>query len=201
MTEDFIQKLLLSKKIMEKSDSIKRGDVRDTNGISESYSDSTVSKPSLQEFSTPNATYNIPQELMVENNPVQTKPFANSTDKILNSKLPDAIKQLMIEHPIDQPQQKQVTLTDDLIEKAARLMNLEKNPIVETATSKKNTIPQQQSIPVTSDLRKMLKEVITEVLTEKGLIHESEQGTQQTVQIKVGNHIFEGKILKIKKVK
>lgn len=201
MTEDFIQKLLLSKKIMEKSDSIKRGDVRDTSGISESYSDSTVSKPSLQEFSTPNATYNIPQELMVENKPVQTKPFTNSTDKILNSKLPDAIKQLMIEHPIDQPQQKQVTLTDDLIEKAARLMNLEKNPIVETTTNKKNTIPQQQSIPVTSDLRKMLKEVITEVLTEKGLIHESEQGTQQTVQIKVGNHIFEGKILKIKKVK
>ena len=84
MTEDFIQKLLLSKKIMEKSDSIKRGDVRDTTGISESYSDSTVSKPSLQEFSAPNATYNLPQELMVENNPVQTKPFTNSTDKILN---------------------------------------------------------------------------------------------------------------------
>jgi hypothetical protein len=201
MTEDFIQKLLLSKKIMEKSDSIKRGDVRDTTGISESYSDSPSSRPSLQEFSTPNATYNIPQELMVENKPAQTKPFANSTDKILNSKLPDAIKQLMIEHPIDQPQQSQVTLTDDLIEKAARLMNIEKNPIVETTTNKKNTIPQQQSLPATSDLRKMLKEVVTEVLTEKGLIHESEQGTQQTVQIKVGNHIFEGKILKIKKVK
>ena len=201
MTEDFIQKLLLSKKIMEKSDSIKRGDVRDTTGISESYSNPTISQPSLQEFSTPNATYNIPQELMVESKPVQTKPFANSKDKILNSKLPDAIKQLMIEHPIDQPQQSQVTLTDDLIEKAARLMNMEKNPIVETTSSKKNTIPQQQSVPVSSDLRSMLKEVVTEVLTEKGLIHESEQGTQQNVQIKVGNHIFEGKILKIKKVK
>ena len=186
---------------MEKSDSIKRGDVRDVPNISESYTESPISKPSLQNFDTPNATYNIPQELMMESKPVQTKPFSNSTDKILNSKLPDAIKQLMIEHPIDQPQQKQVTLTDDLIEKAARLMNLEKNPIVETATNKKNTIPQQPSIPVTSDLRKMLKEVITEVLTEKGLIHESEQGTQQAVQIKVGNHIFEGKILKIKKVK
>jgi hypothetical protein len=201
MTEDFIQKLLLSKKIMEKSDSIKRGDVRDTTGISESYSNPTISQPSLQEFSTPNATYNIPQELMAESKPVQTKPFANSKDKILNSKLPDAIKQLMIEHPIDQPQQSQVTLTDDLIEKAARLMNIEKNPIVETTSSKKNTIPQQQSVQSSPDLRKMLKEVVTEVLTEKGLIHESEQGTQQNVQIKVGNHIFEGKILKIKKVK
>lgn len=201
MTEDFIQKLLLSKKIMEKSDSIKRGDVRDVPNISESYTESPISKPSLQNFDTPNATYNIPQELMMESKPVQTKPFSNSTDKILNSKLPDAIKQLMIEHPIDTPQQSQVTLTDDLIEKAARLMNIEKNPIVETATNKKNVIPQQQSIPASSDLRKMLKEVVTEVLTEKGLIHESEQGTQQAVQIKVGNHIFEGKILKIKKVK
>jgi hypothetical protein len=201
MTEDFIQKLLLSKKIMEKSDTIKRGEVRDTSGISEAYSTSAISQPSLQEFSVPNATYNVPQELMAESKPVQTKPFTNSKDKILNSKLPDAIKQLMIEHPIDQPQQTQVTLTDDLIEKAARLMNLEKNPIVETTTNKKNVIPQQQSIPASPDLRKMLKEVVTEVLTEKGLIHESEQGTQQNVQIKVGNHIFEGKILKIKKVK
>jgi hypothetical protein len=197
MTEDFIQKLLLSKKIMEKSDSIKRGEVRDISNISES----SMSQPSLQEFSVPNATYNIPQDLMVESKPAQTKPFSNSKDKILNSKLPDAIKQLMIEHPIEQPQQKPVSLTDDLIEKAARLMNLEKNTIVETSTNKKNVIPQQQSIPASSDLRKMLKEVVTEVLTEKGLIHESEQGTQQTVQIKVGNHIFEGKILKIKKVK
>lgn len=201
MTEDFIQKLLLSKKIMEKSDSIKRGDVRDVPNVSESYTESPISKPSLQNFDAPNATYNIPQELMMESKPVQTKPFSNSTDKILNSKLPDAIKQLMIEHPIDQPQQSQVTLTDDLIEKAARLMNIEKNPIVETTTNKKSVIPQQQSIPASSDLRKMLKEVVTEVLTEKGLIHESEQSTQQAVQIKVGNHVFEGKILKIKKVK
>lgn len=201
MTEDFIQKLLLSKKIMEKSDSIKRGDVRDVPNISESYTESPISQPSLQNFEAPNATYNIPQELMMESKPVQTKPFSNSKDKILNSKLPDAIKQLMIEHPIDTPQQSQVTLTDDLIEKAARLMNIEKNPIVETTTNKKNVIPQQQSIPASSDLRKMLKEVVTEVLTEKGLIHESEQSTQQAVQIKVGNHVFEGKILKIKKVK
>ena len=72
MTEDFIQKLLLSKKIMEKSDSIKRGDVRDVPNISESYTESPISKPSLQNFDTPNATYNIPQELMMESKPVQT---------------------------------------------------------------------------------------------------------------------------------
>jgi hypothetical protein len=47
----------------------------------------------------------------------------------------------------------------------------------------------------------MLKEVVTEVLTEKGIIHESEQKSQQVVQIKVGDHIFEGKITKIKKLK
>jgi hypothetical protein len=151
MTEDLIQKLMISKKIMEKK-------------------------------------------------PVNTKTFNNTTEKILNSKLPDAIKNLMIEHPIQQPQQLTPVLSDDIIEKAARLMNNNKDTIVETVNNKKSTIPQQQT-QSNSDLRKMLKEVVTEVLTEKGIIHESEQKSQQMVQIKVGNHIFEGKISKIKKLK
>ena len=106
----------------------------------------------------------------------------------------------MIEHPIDQPQQKQITLTDDLVEKAARLMNIEKNPIVETTSNKKSVIP-QQSVPATSDLRKMLKEVVTEVLTENGILSESTQKTKEMVSIRVGDHVFEGQIHKIKKVK
>jgi len=195
MTEDLIQKLMISKKIMEKTDTIKRGDVRDTSHISES----NIGNVSVQNFEAPAATYNIPQELMMENKPVNTKPYTNTVDKILNSKLPDAIKNLMIEHPIQQPQQMTPTISDDIIEKAARLMGNNKETIVETTTNKKSTIPQQPQS--NSDLRKMLKEVITEVLTEQGIIHESEQNSQQVVQIKVGNHIFEGKINKIKKLK
>ena len=193
MTEDLIQKLMISKKIMDKSDNIKRGEVHSVN--ESNYSESPVS---VEEFSAPQAKYNIPQDLMVENKPVQSKQFTNTKDKILNSKLPDAIKQLMIEHPIQQPQQNTPTISDEIIEKAARLMNQGKETIAETVNQKKQTVPQQ---PINSDLRKMLKEVVTEVLTEKGIIHESEQKSQQSVQIKVGDHIFEGKITKIKKLK
>ena len=193
MTEDLIQKLMISKKIMDKSDNIKRGEVHSVN--ESNYSESPVS---VEEFSAPQAKYNIPQDLMVENKPVQSKQFTNTKDKILNSKLPDAIKQLMIEHPIQQPQQNTPTISDEIIEKAARLMNQGKETIAETVNQKKQTVPQQ---PINSDLRKMLKEVVTEVLTEKGIIHESEQKSQQTVQIKVGDHNFEGKITKIKKLK
>lgn len=193
MTEDLIQKLMISKKIMDKSDNIKRGDVRSIN--ESGFQESPIS---VEEFNVPQAKYNLPQELMVENKPAQTKQFVNTKDKILSSKLPDAIKQLMIEHPIQQPQQNSPTISDEIIEKAARLMNQGKETIVETTTQKKQTVPQQ---PVNSDLRRMLKEVVTEVLTEKGIIHESEQKSQQSVQIKVGDHIFEGKITKIKKLK
>ena len=193
MTEDLIQKLMISKKIMDKSDNIKRGDVRSIN--ESGFQESPIS---VEEFNVPQAKYNLPQELMVENKPAQTKQFTNTKDKILSSKLPDAIKQLMIEHPIQQPQQNSPTISDEIIEKAARLMNQGKETIIETTSQKKQTVTQQ---PTNSDLRKMLKEVVTEVLTEKGIIHESEQKSQQLVQIKVGDHIFEGKITKIKKLK
>jgi len=194
MTEDLLQKLMISKKIMEKSDNIKRGD---TQGITEQ---SMVSRNvQVQDFDIPQPTYNIPQELMNETRQVSTKPFVNTNDKILNSKLPDAIKQLMIEHPIQQPQQSTPVLSDELIERASRLMGQNSsNTIVETVSNKKPTVPTQTN---NGDLRKMLKEVVIEVLTEKGVIHESEQKSQQTVEIKVGNHIFEGKISKIKKLK
>jgi hypothetical protein len=47
----------------------------------------------------------------------------------------------------------------------------------------------------------MLKEVVKEVLKENGLLIESVNKTNETMVIRVGQHIFEGKISKIKKVK
>jgi hypothetical protein len=44
-------------------------------------------------------------------------------DAVLNSKLPDEIKKLMIENPIVQPQMNGPTLSDELLDGAARLMN------------------------------------------------------------------------------
>jgi hypothetical protein len=120
-------------------------------------------------------------------------------DRIKNSKLPDSIKRLMMEHPIQQPQQYQATLSDDIIEKATRLMGNNKQSVSES-------IPQQPKQQNTSfnlsatDIKKIVRETVEEVLSENGLMVESTQKSNEIMIIKVGKHIFEGKISKIKKV-
>jgi hypothetical protein len=47
----------------------------------------------------------------------------------------------------------------------------------------------------------MLKEVVKEVLTENGILSESSQKTNETFSFKVGKHLFEGNVTKIKKLK
>jgi hypothetical protein len=103
----------------------------------------------------------------------------------------------MMEHPIDQPQQYQATISDDVIEKAARLMGNTKNQVVET----KKQQPTQTSYGLSaSDIKKIVRETVEEVLSENGLMVESTQKSNEIMTIKVGKHIFEGKISKVKKV-
>ena len=122
----------------------------------------------------------------------------------MSSKLPDEIKRLMIEHPISQPNgMGGPTLSSDLIDKAARLMNTDAsgkqvgNPVQRQ--------PQRQTISENTldndSLRSMLKEVVKEVLTENGILSESTQKTNETFSFKVGKHLFEGNVTKIKKLK
>lgn len=143
------------------------------------------------------ATYNVPQEYL--SSPPQTtkQAPAMTEDRIMNSKLPDSIKKLMMEHPIQQPQQYQPTISDDIIEKASRLMGTNKQPVVEDRTVSQSN----PSIGLTAnDIKKIVRETIEEVLTENGLMVESTQKSSETMTIKVGKHIFEGKINKVKKV-
>jgi hypothetical protein len=144
MNDDFLKKLMVSKAIMDKTDNIK-GSPKN-------------SQPQhmVEDFSMPQAKYNIPQEFLQEQPSmgqsqqpylselprVNTKPVGNtSIDAIKNSKLPDEIKRLMMEHPINQPQQQEATLSNDLIERATRLMKTgnDGNYIPESA---KPSIPQ-----------------------------------------------------------
>ena len=121
------------------------------------------------------------------------KPYpVASSDAIKNSKLPDAIKKLMMEHPIEQPSSMggSVTLSDDLIERASRLMGQNKKPVVEQA------VPQYNS----ENLRSVLKEVVKEVLSENGLIIENVEKSNDNFRFQVGKHVFEGKLTKIKKL-
>jgi len=139
--------------------------------------------------------------LPVEN----TKPVGVPTvDAIKNSKLPDEIKKLMMEHPISQPQQANPTLSSDLIERATRLMK--ENPgnyVPDSAKSKQQTSSTQPS-PVTNIdyklLQKMINEAVNNALKENGLVSESSEKTNEIFSFKVGKHIFEGKVTKIKKL-
>jgi len=190
-----MQKLAISKAIMDKHNQIKRG------GATEPMVN--ITNPEVEDFSVPTANYNIPQEFLSENSLPTAKKTANqpiTKDLIMNSKLPDEIKKLMIENPITPSNPlmgSESILSDELIEKATKLMgNTRQEPQIVKKTT--NT-PQPQTN--NTDLKKMIKEVVQEVFKENGLIAESTSKTSEVVSIKVGQHIFEGKITKIKKIK
>jgi hypothetical protein len=125
---------------------------------------------------------------------------AASVSAIEKSKLPDEIKKLMIEHPIEQPggMSNTVTLSDDLIERASRLMGTKKvTEQVVSQSSPSNTLNTSN----TSDMKEMMKSVVKEVLKENGMLIESVERTNDNFKFQVGNHIFEGKLTKIKKLK
>lgn len=190
---DLMQKLAVSKKIMDKHNNVPRGQNEGLAMVNENV----------------NATYNIPQDLVntsqqqIPNISESTTPKPMTDEAVLNSKLPDEIKKLMIENPIVQPQMSGPTLSNDIVEGAARLM--------------KQSTPQQQQIiqennKVSSnnnDLKQMIRDVVRdtvrdvvkEELSKSGLISEGSQKTNETLSLRVGKHVFEGKVTKIKKVK
>lgn len=202
--DQLLQKLAISKKIMDKHNEIGRG---------KSDSSYSVPQPSFQDFNTPQAKYNIPEEFLQEKTQTpylseipreNTKPVGvPSIDAIKNSKLPDEIKKLMMEHPISQPQQPNVTLSNDLIEKAARLMKEQKGGYVpESAKPKKvSQEPNNSSSGIDYNIiRKMIQEAVDNALSKNGLLVESTENSNEIFSFRVGKHIFEGKVTKIKKI-
>ena len=190
MAKDLMEKLMISKAIMQKSDSIKRGQVTES-----SYdAPRTVNTPELQTFQPVAGNYNIPQEFIQESQ-ITKSPQPATKDRITNSKLPDEIKRLMIENPIEQPSSMygSSVISEEMVERASKLMGTER--------------PKQEQRRVVSestssgDLKQMLREVVEEVLRDNGLIAESSQKANENLTFKVGEHIFEGKITKIKKLR
>jgi hypothetical protein len=170
---------------------------------------------SLQQFDVPNAKYNIPSEFLQEGPSQQTqylssvprentKPVGNPTvDAIKNSKLPDEIKRLMMEHPIGQPQQQPTTISNELIEKASRLMKENSNNYIPDAAKPKQV--QAQPTPSVGNIdynviQKMITEAVNNALRENGLLMESSEKSNELFTFKVGKHVFEGKVTKIKKM-
>jgi hypothetical protein len=204
--DQLMDKLIKSKAIMDRHDGMKR-----SNSVSES---SYSSMPMAQDFDIPQAKYNIPQEFLQEQQVQQpylsqvpnTKPVGvPSVDAIKNSKLPDEIKKLMMEHPISQPQQPQMTLSSELIEKASRLMKESNgNYVPESAKPKQQTSqsqPQVQSQGIDYKvIQKMINEAVRNALKENGLVTESTEKTNEMFTFKVGKHQFEGRVTKVKKL-
>lgn len=191
-----LQKLAISKKIMQRHDDIGRNTVKESSA-------NTVDVESYQPM---NASYNIPQEYLSEEAVrKQQVQYENTEDKILNSRLPDEIKKLMIEHPIQQPSNpmNSSVLSDDLVEKASRLMNVNakgdptSSQRMQTRLSESNL--QNQSLNENT-IRNIVKETVQDVLRENGLLTESESKTNDIFKFRVGQHIFEGKLLKVKKI-
>ena len=184
---ELIQKLMASKKIMELHGQMPRNG---TQG-------SVLTSPMVEEYSAPAAKYNLPSDVLQESNIPMNNPSHQmaTKDRIMASKLPDEIKMLMIENPIQQPDSMSgPTLSNELVEKASRLMNKGKSEPTRQQTS------QPQPSINNDSLRQMMREVVSEVLSENGLLVESVSKSNDVFSFRVGKHIFEGKVTKIKKV-
>ncbi len=193
--EQLLQKLMISKQIMDKHNSIGRGNTSPT--VRESSE--------IQNFEVPNAKYNIPSEFLQQTtqmtSPKTQLPSGPPTvDAIQKSRLPEEIKRLMIEHPIEKPQQQSVNLSDELIEKASRLMKEQSNNYAPDSAKTKTPSQPKTTSNNSTDLKKMIKEAVEETLRENGVIHESNEKANEIFSFKVGKHIFEGKITKVKKI-
>ena len=195
---DLMQKLMMSKKIMEKHNEIGRGQSRNMT-MSNGHS-----SPVVENYEAPAAKYNLHSDLL-EDTRQSTQPKQYNLpmeDRIANSKLPDEIKKLMMEHPIQQPNMGMSTetvLSNDLIERASRLMNT--NPKNNQITEGNPKQTKQSSVGLSkNDIRDIVRETVEDVLKENGLLVESESKSNDLFKFRVGQHLFEGKVLNVKKM-
>jgi hypothetical protein len=193
--QDLIQKLMISKKIMEKHNDMGRNGIQSTGGMS---------APMVEDFQPVQANYNLPQEFLSEQQ--VTKPVNNgpmTSDRIMDSKLPDEIKKLMMEHPIQQPTMGAGTgtLSNELVEKASRLMNTNaKGDLIESKQPQRKQQPQSNVGVDANVIRDIVRETVEDVLRENGLLTESETKSNEVFKFRVGQHIFEGKLVRVKKI-
>jgi len=203
--EELMQRLAVSKKIMEKTEGIQRGSVDPMR----------MNTPMVEDFQPVQGTYNIPQEFLPENSTPKGSydpSMPMDVDRIKNSKLPDEIKRLMIEQPIVQPSSMNggSVISNDIIEGAQRLMNINSNSTTPQESVDKGLTTKQ---PISSNfnlnemksmirdvVRDTVRDVVREELKDAGMMVESTTDSNEIIQFKVGKHIFVGKVTKVKKV-
>lgn len=204
--EDLMKRLAVSKKIMERHDQIKPG----------SIDNRRINTPPVEDFDTATPQYNIPQEYLAEQSIQKpsfdpTKPI--DENRIMSSKLPDEIKRLMIEQPIVQPSSAGTSMiSDEVIQGAQRLMglgstntsNIPQDTLKEEKTQQNNyksniNISEIKNV-IRDVVRDTVRDVVREELKDAGMLVESTQNSNEVIQFKVGNHLFVGKVTKVKKL-
>lgn len=191
---DLMSKLALSKKIMDKHNEIPRAGA-----------DSVVRNiPQVENFNPVPASYNIPQEFVNEEVKSNYKDAQPTQDRIINSKLPDEIKKLMIENPIEKPNVPGMGgsfLSEEVIQGAQKLMGTNQKQQSQPQTQNFSGIDMNSLKQMIRDtVRDTVRDVVREELSKSGMLTESESKSNDSLQMRVGKHVFEGKITKIKKV-
>jgi hypothetical protein len=129
-------------------------------------------------------------------------------EKVKKSNLPDAIKKLMIDHPIPEVSFGN-SIPDSLIEGAAdkmkKLSGIEPSKQSFNSSNTQTKKPKTQKLSQSS-LKNLVKETIKESLDE--LIEEritnrlvESNNLNESIKLVVGNTVFEGKILTTKKIR
>ncbi len=144
-----------------------------------------------------------PEELNVSevNAPTQ-KPANYTPNKVMESKLPDAIKRAMIENPIPQ-----ISLSDsldmDFVKNTKKLMEAEGVATKPKQTSSSRSIPQSSNIDmneiaiiIENTVRKVLDEKLNQILTAQQTL-----SINENLVLKVGDSVFKGKITGVNKSK
>jgi len=218
---DLMMRLVQAKKIMNKVDN---GDY-ETGNVNEN-----ILKSSPEELGANQMMHQpmIPQQrmmpqqiggydmmgMMEESRSTPTKPVSSNVldvNRIQNTKLPENIKKLMIEHPIQQPQQ--ISLADSLdinfVNKARKLMEQEG---VGPNKSKTPQRPQQTQVihtkqdvnEIVSALTPIIENTIRKIMDEKLnqlLTAQKTTSINENLVVKVGDSVFSGKITKVNKAK
>ena len=187
---DLMSKLVNAKKVMTKVDG---GDYT-TGNIDESVLQrSTIDL--VSEPGTKPSTRNVASNVVNE-------------DKINSSKLPDSIKQAMINNPI--PTMDQISLGDgldmDLLKGAKKLMEREgmSTPKKSVPNTKQVISEGTNNLDIQSLIKETIKDTLEEIVDRKLeliLTASKTASINETLVLKVGDSIFKGKITGVNKSK
>ena len=187
---DLMSKLVNAKKVMTKVDG---GDYT-TGNIDESVLQRSTSDL-VSEPGTKPSTRNVASNVVNE-------------DKINSSKLPDSIKQAMINNPI--PTMDQISLGDglymDLLKGAKKLMEREgmSTPKKSVPNTKQVISEGTNNLDIQSLIKETIKDTLEEIVDRKLeliLTASKTASINETLVLKVGDSIFKGKITGVNKSK